>query len=89
MERRRGRSDGSLLVGLEGGWFGLGGGESEKMSERGLVGSVGDGGVEGGVDDILGEASMLVVGGLGVEGLLRVEERTPAGARQSDRRQGL
>ena len=51
VERRRGRSDGSpgvRWVGL----LGLGGGESEKMSERGLGVSVGDGGVEGGVEDM-------------------------------------
>ena len=59
VERRRGRSEGSV------GAWGLGGGEEEKMSERVLlgglvvvVGVVGEGeregGVVGGVDDILG-----------------------------------
>ena len=53
VERRRGRSEGSLgwCIGL----LGVGGGESEKMSERGLVVGEGgrEGGVEGGVEDIL------------------------------------
>ena len=90
VERRRGRSDGSLLVGFWGWLFGLGGGESEKMSERGLVVSVGDGGVEGGVEDILICMFGGVVG-LGVPTVycVWVEGTLAWCTRPSDRRQGL